>query len=99
MESRYITDGAFSPDGRLFAAAVTDNTIQLRDTKASALIGICKGHKQVVSAVAISPDGKTLASASEDGTLRVWNVATQQEFFSVSNLEPAINFGGCKLGR
>lgn len=86
VESRYITDGAFSPDGCLIAAAITDNTIQLWDTKADVLVGICKGHKQVVSAVAISPDGKTLASASEDGTLRFWNIATQQEFFSVPNL-------------
>ena len=86
VESRYITDGAFSPDGRLFAAAVSDNTIQIWDTQANVLIGVCKGHRQVVNAVAISHDGKTLASASDDGTLRFWNIVTQQEFFSVSDL-------------
>ena len=78
-----VLDGAFSPNGRLFATAVSDNTVQLWDPSTGVLIGTCAGHKQVVNAVAFAHDGRTLASASEDGTLRLWNVTTQQELLAI----------------
>lgn len=81
-----VLDGAFAPDGRLFATAVSDNTVQLWEPDGGVLIGTCAGHKQVVQAVAFSYDGRTLASASEDGTLRLWNVSTQQEMLTVLSL-------------
>ena len=78
-----VLDGAFSPNGRLFATAVRDNTVQLWDPSTGVLIGTCAGHKQVVNAVAFAHDGRTLASASEDGTLRLWNISTQQELLAI----------------
>jgi WD40 repeat protein len=76
----------FSPDGRIFAMAGQDNAIRLWDTTTARLVGVCSGHKQVVSGVAFSPDGKTLATASDDSTLKLWNVATQQELLSIRRL-------------
>ena len=81
-----VLDGVFSPDGQLFATAVSDNTVQLWDAAGGVLIGTCAGHKQVVEAVAFAADGRTLASASEDGTLRLWNVSTQQELLAIPAL-------------
>jgi WD40 repeat protein len=42
-----------------------------------------KGPKRGVEAVAFSPDGRRLASVSQDGTVKVWDVATGQEFLSL----------------
>ena len=81
-----VLDAAFSPDGREFATAVSDNTVALWDASTGVLLGTCAGHKQVVEAVAFAADGRTLASASEDGTLRLWNVLTQQELLAIPAL-------------
>ena len=86
-----VLDGAFSPDGQLFATAVSDNTVQLWATSGGVQIGVCTGHKQVVDAVAFAYDGRTLASASEDGTLRLWNVSTQQELLTIPALGERIS--------
>jgi eukaryotic-like serine/threonine-protein kinase len=42
-----------------------------------------RGHKEPVNSVAISPDGKTLASASQDSTIRLWNISTGLEGFTL----------------
>src|SRR5262249_18586641 len=42
-----------------------------------------KGHKDWVVSVAYSPDGSHLASASRDRTVKVWDVATGKETFTV----------------
>ncbi len=81
MDAPPGVSAAFSPDGRVFAAANFD-VIRLWDIATGAPLGECIGHKQAVQAIAFAPDGKTLASASGDSTLKLWNVATQQELFT-----------------
>ena len=83
VPARYVLNGAFSADGRRFATALSDDTVQLWDTATGQRTGVLTGHKQVVLAVAFSADGKTVATASEDGTLRFWAVASQQETLSL----------------
>ncbi|MFE1747417.1 caspase family protein [Coleofasciculus sp. H7-2] len=76
---------SFSPDGKMFAAAGWDETIQLwrRDgITGKALIKTLSGHQSTITAVAWSPDskgGKTsplLASASADKTIKLWRDGT-----------------------
>jgi WD40 repeat protein len=42
-----------------------------------------EGHKGDVRCVAISPDGKRVASGGADGTIRIWDVATGKQLFSL----------------
>jgi len=81
---------AFSPNGRILAFGAgnddVENAIRFLDTHTGKLIGSCIGHKQGVVSVCFSPDGKTLASSGDDNTLRFWNVANQQELFTLRKL-------------
>src|SRR5438552_8007927 len=43
-------------------------------------IYVSTGHTSDVNSVAFSPDSKTLASGSRDATIRLWDVASGQEF-------------------
>ena len=73
---------AFSPDGRLLAAA-TGNRATLWDPIAGQLLANLKGHTKLVSTVAMSPDGRLLATASRDGTVKFWGISQQEQRLSV----------------
>jgi len=82
---------AFSPDGKILASGLQDNTIRLWDVATGQPIGqpLDGGAYYAVYSVAFSPDGKILASGScgeydEEsgecalGEIRLWDVATGQ---------------------
>jgi WD40 repeat protein len=69
-----VTCLAFTPDGRIIAAASEDGTIRLWETVTGEQIRTFDGHQSAVTSLAFSPDGKRLASGSADGTALVWDV-------------------------
>jgi len=74
---------AFSPDGKLLAAAEADGFVLLWNPVTGQAVGVplqaYSGRPvAAVNGVAFSPDGKLLASAGEDGTVRLWNPVTGQ---------------------
>jgi hypothetical protein len=70
--------GAFSPNGRLLAAATATTNIGIWNVGTLGEVAIFHGHSNNIAWLEFSPDGQLLASASHDGTIRLWEVGTQR---------------------
>ncbi len=88
----YVRSIAFSPDGKMIAAAgggpQRDGEIKIWDAQSHQLLRTMRGHKDCIYSVAWSPDGKLLASGSYDRAVKLWDAATGKE---VRNLQDHID--------
>jgi WD40 repeat protein len=64
----------FSPDGLTLASAIV-NEVQLWDVASEKLNSVLRGHRGVVTAIALTPDGRKLLTSSDDHTVRLWGVS------------------------
>jgi WD40 repeat protein len=73
-----VNDLRFSPDGKILAAAggqpSARGDLRLYQVGDWKLLGVLRGHDDVVFSVSFSPDGKKLVSASFDHALGLWDV-------------------------
>jgi WD40 repeat protein len=74
---------ALSSDGRL-ASAARDGRICLRQLGDSSAGDWLDGHQGWVTSVRFAASGKSLLTGGFDGTVRVWDVATTSESFSLA---------------
>jgi class 3 adenylate cyclase/GTPase SAR1 family protein len=70
-----LYDAAWSPDPKSawVAAASSEKTIQIWDSRTGRKVASLEGHTRSVRSVAVSNNGQVLASASDDGNIRLWN--------------------------
>src|SRR6266702_3276877 len=69
---------AFSPDGTLLAAGMTNSEARVWHVPDGKPLLACEGHANWVMSVAFSPDGRLLASGGSDQTIKLWDVHTGQ---------------------
>jgi WD40 repeat protein len=81
-------DVAFTPDGKILAAAMSDKTIKLWNGKTGELVRTLTGHAYAVHAIAMTPDGQTLISGSSDKTIKLWNLKTGQLIRTLTDSQP-----------
>jgi WD40 repeat protein len=93
---------AFSPDGRILAAALyqPEGIIQLWDTETGKELWQAKGHRKAAWSVAFSPDGKTLVSGGgyfqdaqgpTHGEIKFWDPATGKERRATPGLKKIVD--------
>jgi WD40 repeat protein len=70
---------AFTPNGKLLAAACSDNLIRFWNLDSKRIVAELSGHADYVHQIAFSPDGTRLVSASGDRTLRIWDTVPRAE--------------------
>jgi WD40 repeat protein len=74
-----IEASAFSPDGRLLAAASHDGRVQIFSvSRRAATAPAFDALAGAVASVAFSPDGKTLVATGQNGQIRLWDVGTRE---------------------
>ncbi len=78
---------AFSPDGRILAAANYDSTIRMWENGSWKQLPTLRGHTRPINKIAFSRDGAHLASAGSDGLVKVWNPRTG-ELIRTMNVDP-----------
>ncbi len=79
VPGQQLYSAAFSPDGKLVAAACEDSTARIWDTTTGQETVVLRGHAVKVVRVAFRPDGKRLATCSADGTVRQWDPESGRE--------------------
>jgi WD40 repeat protein len=70
---------AWSPDGKLLAAAAVSGPIAIIDATTGKPIQQLKGHGFGTTAIAWQPGGNLLASVGQDSKVRLWDTITGQE--------------------
>ncbi len=65
---------AFSPDGKLLAAADANRDIYVWELATWRKILTFRGHQKAVTSLVFAPDGGRLLSGSEDATMLLWSV-------------------------
>jgi uncharacterized protein with WD repeat len=82
-EAEDVRAVAFSPDGKLLAAAgglpARSGEVKIWDVAERAPLRTIAGHADCIYAVEFAPDGKSIATASYDKLIKLWDVESGKE--------------------
>jgi WD40 repeat protein len=86
VDSNYASGIAFSPDGRVLAAALSGGKIMLWNlVDPGAASTILPGHDETAIEVSFSPDGTILATGGTDRLVRLWQVRDGRQIGELSH--------------
>lgn len=71
----YVEALAFSPDGRIVAAASVSGPVFLLDAESGAVLGEAAGHGLGTTSISWHPSSDLVATSGQDGCVRLWNRA------------------------
>jgi WD40 repeat protein len=74
-----VTSASFSPDGKTFASAGTDNRVILWRTSTCKPIGTLSDVAERFSSMAFCPNAPLIACASDNGVISVWNLNSKSQ--------------------
>jgi WD40 repeat protein/uncharacterized caspase-like protein len=83
--------GAFSPDSKLAATAMSDNGVCLWDATSGELLKQLKGHQKLVTTVTFSPNGSVLASSGNEAGIRLWSTANGEPTTTLKGHRGGVN--------
>ncbi|AVH62652.1 MULTISPECIES: serine/threonine-protein kinase [unclassified Nostoc] len=98
--TNWVNSVAFSPDGKLLASGSADCTIKLWQVNTGIEIQTLTGHSDSVSSVAYSPrtattsnsqDRQLVASGSNDYTIKLWQIYTGRNIYTLTGHSFFIN--------
>jgi eukaryotic-like serine/threonine-protein kinase len=86
-ESKGAKAVSFDARGDWLVALDLDRTVRRYDPLTGERIGTLSGNVALVSAMAVHPDGTRIATHAADGTVKIWDVETGRDVFTIQQVE------------
>ncbi len=83
LEGEKVLNLSISPDGRTLALPMPDGLVELRDAHTFNMKMKLSGHRNATYSAAFNNTSNKLATCSRDSTIRLWDLETGTEIWSV----------------